>query len=306
MKKGLFILVTFIVIPFAYPQETLTITTYYPAPYGVYKTLRLYPTSDAEIDTTQPCSSKGELIMRDSDSSMYVCDGSAWAPASKGTLECITGTYRGGKNGFITVDMFKPIYSKTATRTALMNDLLARGYAAAGPGGRNPVTQLFRDFGDDSTGFEVSSTFDAKKDEIFAIIHSHSDVATAGSGIVWKHSNTSPLVGSSTLDGTSYNFADVFTTEDVYETSEGDAYAPLIRCRADKGWIATGCSSNTWGASGGDEDSYILQNGCKGQQWGDNRVMVRCCRIVNTSKQSSTFYGDSYTGTHPGCKTCVW
>ena len=47
MIKYLLILAAFLFIPPAYSQETLTITTYYPAPFGVYGNLRLFPT-DAE------------------------------------------------------------------------------------------------------------------------------------------------------------------------------------------------------------------------------------------------------------------
>ena len=36
-------LAAFLIIPSSYSQETLTITTYYPAPFGVYTNLRLFP-----------------------------------------------------------------------------------------------------------------------------------------------------------------------------------------------------------------------------------------------------------------------
>ncbi|MDP2922938.1 MAG: hypothetical protein Q8O30_04370 [Candidatus Omnitrophota bacterium] len=273
--------------------ESITITTYYPAPYGVYKTLRLYPTSDTEIDINQPCTVKGELFMRDSDSSLYLCSGSKWQSVSKPTLECITGIYRGGKNGFITKDMLKPLYSKSADRIALFNDLIANGYIDAG----GVIQDKFRSLADYS-GLALDAKFMPKQEEIYVLISAHLDVETAGSGIVSPTSHVTPFIGSSTLEDTSYNYADVFTTEDIYETNEaGDSWAPIIRCRADNGWIATGCGANTWGGSGNDEDEYLLHNGCKGQQWGDNRISVRCCRVVNTGSESFTFYGDSRTST---------
>lgn len=291
-----------IVLPAFAQQESITITTYYPAPYGVYRTLRLFPVSDAEIDISQPCAAKGELFMRDSDNSLYVCNGTNWQSVSRPTLECITGVYRGGKNGFVTKDMFKPLYSKSADRTALYNDLAtdnpSKPAYIINNSGRGTITDAFRVLPDASALLFVNSAkFDPKQEEIYNLIKDHLDIETAGSGIVSPTSHDTPFVGSSTLEGTSYNFADVFTTEDVWETNEGDSYAPIIRCRAENGWIATGCGANTWGGAGYDEDEYLLQNGCKGQQWGDNRISVRCCRTVNTDLESFTFYGDSYTST---------
>jgi hypothetical protein len=60
-------------------DESITITTYYPSPYGVYKQMRLYPTDD--IDPTAACSNKGEMYYDDTGTpgnQLYVCDGSAW------------------------------------------------------------------------------------------------------------------------------------------------------------------------------------------------------------------------------------
>ncbi|MDP2922997.1 MAG: hypothetical protein Q8O30_04680 [Candidatus Omnitrophota bacterium] len=279
-----------IIFPAFSQTESITITTYYPAPYGVYTTLRLYPTD--EIDTSQACTAKGEMFMRDSDSSLYVCNGSDWQNVSRGTLECITGIYRGGKNGFVKKDMFKPLYSKSADRTALFNNLVANAYINS----TGVIQDKFRQLAD-YTGLVLDAKFMPKQEEIYVIIEAHLDVETAGSGIVSPTSHDTPFVGSSTLEGTSYNFEDVFTTEDIWETNEGDSWAPIIRCRADNGWIATGCGANTWGGSGNDEDEYLLHNGCKGQQWGDNRISVRCCRVVNTGSESFTFYGDSRTST---------
>lgn len=46
---------------YAQGTETLTIATYYPSPYGVYKVLRLYPTGDFAPGTD--CSAEGEGAM---------------------------------------------------------------------------------------------------------------------------------------------------------------------------------------------------------------------------------------------------
>jgi len=62
-----------------FAEDSITITTYYPSPYGVYKTLRLYPN-----DSNTPgnaCSNRGEMYYDDSDNQVYVCNG-VWASLS--------------------------------------------------------------------------------------------------------------------------------------------------------------------------------------------------------------------------------
>ncbi len=77
MKKISFFVLAFVLLmPITFAQETVTITTYYPSPYGVYKQIRLYPTDD--IDPNQPCTIKGEMYYDDSESQAYICDGSKW------------------------------------------------------------------------------------------------------------------------------------------------------------------------------------------------------------------------------------
>ena len=56
--------------------EDITVITYYPSPYGIYQRLRL-EASDT-IDPLTACINKGEMYYDDSDSLMYVCDGSDW------------------------------------------------------------------------------------------------------------------------------------------------------------------------------------------------------------------------------------
>ncbi len=68
-------------------DETLTITTYYPSPYGVYKTLRLYP-NDTIDPTAASCPNRGEMYFDDSDGKLYVCSGASgsatWQSAGGG------------------------------------------------------------------------------------------------------------------------------------------------------------------------------------------------------------------------------
>lgn len=56
--------------------ESLTITTYYPSPYGVYKTLRLFPNQDVAIG--QACTNAGEMTYDPGTNSPLYCDGSNW------------------------------------------------------------------------------------------------------------------------------------------------------------------------------------------------------------------------------------
>lgn len=54
--------------------EEITITTYYPSPYGVYKTLRLYPNDDAAAGGA--CTNPGEMSYDASANQVLVCNGS--------------------------------------------------------------------------------------------------------------------------------------------------------------------------------------------------------------------------------------
>lgn len=56
--------------------EGITITTYYPSPYGVYKTLRLFPNNDAAVGDA--CTKAGEMFYRQSSNQILFCDGSIW------------------------------------------------------------------------------------------------------------------------------------------------------------------------------------------------------------------------------------
>ena len=55
--------------------EQLTITTYYPSPYGVYKTLRLFPFPDC--GSVGGCQN-GELCTQEGTGNFYICRSSSW------------------------------------------------------------------------------------------------------------------------------------------------------------------------------------------------------------------------------------
>jgi hypothetical protein len=78
MNKSILILFFLISPLITHSQETITITTYYPAPYGVYRHVRLFPTT-----TVPACDSNNEGVMYyDSDEdALKVCtsDGSGYS-----------------------------------------------------------------------------------------------------------------------------------------------------------------------------------------------------------------------------------
>ena len=82
MKLRLFFLMAFVFLPvfvFAQPvqyEESITITTYYPSPYGSYNELRLYPHSDPV--TTCNINTKGTMYYDSEDNQIYFCNGNAW------------------------------------------------------------------------------------------------------------------------------------------------------------------------------------------------------------------------------------
>ena len=67
------VLVIFAPVIFA---EDITITTYYPSPYGSYNELQLYPHSTPVAACNS--SGKGTMYYDSDDNHAYVCNGTAW------------------------------------------------------------------------------------------------------------------------------------------------------------------------------------------------------------------------------------
>ncbi len=66
-------------------SETITLTTYYPSPYGVYQCLRLYPDENCGTPAGKcDCDSdnEGTMCYNGSEDIIYICDGSDWRIAS--------------------------------------------------------------------------------------------------------------------------------------------------------------------------------------------------------------------------------
>jgi hypothetical protein len=58
--------------------ESLTVTTYYPAPYGVYKTMRLFPQFSFPQSSFTPgddCPQEGEVFYRADRQDVFICQG---------------------------------------------------------------------------------------------------------------------------------------------------------------------------------------------------------------------------------------
>jgi len=86
MKKYnfLFLVVLSLIISaslsFAQTSENVTITTYYPAPYGEYRQVKLTPTTG--FTPFSSCSSNGTMLFDNTTQNVYVCKGSpaTWQP----------------------------------------------------------------------------------------------------------------------------------------------------------------------------------------------------------------------------------
>lgn len=67
-------------------QEELTIFTYYPAPYGVYQVVRLFP--EDNFNPGGACTERGTLYFDQSEDRVYICQGAAgsalWATLGGG------------------------------------------------------------------------------------------------------------------------------------------------------------------------------------------------------------------------------
>jgi len=103
-------LLMFLFCSLAYSQtENITITTYYPAPYGEYQQVKLTP-------TTQPACAAGNkgAIYYDNDPAKnkpYICDGTKWTPLGSGISQCITVQHikEGDDFGYATCPSNYPI-----------------------------------------------------------------------------------------------------------------------------------------------------------------------------------------------------
>jgi len=82
-KKSLICVICFLIcVICVYAQEEITITTYYPSPYGSYNELQLWPHSSPVTGCN--ANTQGTMYLDSDDYQIYVCDGSTWQPLSSG------------------------------------------------------------------------------------------------------------------------------------------------------------------------------------------------------------------------------
>ncbi len=74
-------------VSFAQTNEQITITTYYPSPYGVYSNLRLFPGNAPACDNTQ----RGLLYYDNTSNEVQVCRGGALGWGDMGGGVCPSG-----------------------------------------------------------------------------------------------------------------------------------------------------------------------------------------------------------------------
>jgi hypothetical protein len=106
---GKIILLCIFVLPISYTcfaqsdqSESLTISTYYPSPYGVYKTLRLAPSEQPDGSVVQP----GVMYFNRSDNETYIYNGSIWE---------LLGSGGGGGNSAVKIDSGANVYPENCS-----------------------------------------------------------------------------------------------------------------------------------------------------------------------------------------------
>lgn len=97
LRKVLILLFGFMLVlvyptSFAQQQETLTVTTYYPSPYGSYKQLEVSRsvTYDPVDKDTLTNPKEGELVYNSSDDAFYYYNGSDWVKQGGGNYVLLT------------------------------------------------------------------------------------------------------------------------------------------------------------------------------------------------------------------------
>lgn len=142
-----FVLVIFLPVVFA---EDITITTYYPSPYGVYNTLRLYPNNNATAGNA--CANLGEMFYSQTSDQILICKGSVtstWqSMAGAGESVMYLRGYNGGgdpatcPSGWTQADLQYEIIGGSYNRVRTcyyQNKTCQTMYLRAYNGGGNPA-----------------------------------------------------------------------------------------------------------------------------------------------------------------------
>ncbi len=130
---------------YVYAQESLTITTYYPSPYGVYNELRLYPHVIAGGSCTD--STKGTMAYSSADEQLYLCQGAAlgWLPLSNlwGAVASGSPNIHNLNTGFVGINTLTPLYRLHVEGTVYASGAdLAEWVRAAGDVGAGDLVKI--------------------------------------------------------------------------------------------------------------------------------------------------------------------
>ncbi len=74
--------------------------------------------------------------------------------------------------------------------------------------------------------------------------------------------------------GIVYSFDNVFFGNRYYD---GSRWIPQLECI--NGWTMTGCTASTNGDSADNDEFFVEENKCEGDQNGNNIIGARCCKI---------------------------
>ena len=161
VEKSIFLISLFLFFcsTFVFAEE-ITITTYYPSPYGVYKTMRLFP--QGGFTAGAACANPGEMVYDSAGNQLLGCAGSpsVWKAFGGGRGISESGTFTIPQNTsffiknftaaytlpptvFVTAQKNNPdpssdnvmVWVSTVTNTSATIDLDAVMYNVACPGG---------------------------------------------------------------------------------------------------------------------------------------------------------------------------
>lgn len=86
IARYILFLLLFISIPCLLSADTLSLTTYYPAPFGSYSVLRLNPNSDASMGACD-ASKTGQFYLSSDSNEIKLCKGTVWEAISPWKLD---------------------------------------------------------------------------------------------------------------------------------------------------------------------------------------------------------------------------
>ena len=150
-------------------DDSITITTYYPSPYGVYRNLKIHPSTD--YSPGAGCIGKqGEMFFYSADAKLYVCGGSTTAPTWQAMSTGAGGTGPWIQSGSVLYPQ-QTTWNVGIGVNAPMNKLDVEGAVAIGAtySGANPAAPLNGLLVEGNVGIGTSSPtgkLDVRGDEV--------------------------------------------------------------------------------------------------------------------------------------------